>query len=107
MRLGALVLVLALAACTPQPATYGPDVERNFMTACVAQGASSAALCSCTWDKIEAGIPPGDFTALERLPGPQRETHPLSAQIAGYVEACSASLAPEVVPAENEPVPEP
>ncbi|MBX3429350.1 MAG: hypothetical protein KF779_07200 [Hyphomonadaceae bacterium] len=106
MRIGFLVVVLALAACNPQPATYAPDVERNFMMACEAQG-SSAALCGCTWGRIAAEVKPGDFAALERLPGPQREDHPLTRQINGYVEACNASLTPQIEPGGDEPVPEP
>ena len=65
------------------------------------------ALCSCTWDKIEAEIPPGDFAALEHMPGPRREADPLTAQINGYVETCNASLAPQVEPGAEEVVPEP
>lgn len=97
--------LLALAACNPQPQTYGPDVQRNFMTACEAQGSTNA-LCACTWDKIATEISPNDFSALERMPGPQRESHPLTAQINGYVEACNVSLAPPE-PTTEEPVPEP
>jgi hypothetical protein len=106
MRLGFVFAAFALAACTPQPAAYAPDVERNFVTACEAQG-SAGALCTCVWDRIETEIPPGDFTALERLPGPQRDAHPLTAQIAGYVEACNAGLAPQVEPGADAVVPEP
>lgn len=107
MRLLASLSLLALAACNPQPATFGPEVERNFMMACELQQGSSQALCSCTWDKIEAEISPNDFAALERLPGPQRETHPLTTQINGYVEACAVSITPPVEPSAEEPVPEP
>lgn len=104
MRLLATLSLFALAACNAQPAAYGPDVERNFMMACEAQGSSNA-LCGCTWDRIEADISPGDFAALERLPGPQRESHPLTAQINGYVEACAVSLEPPVE--AEDVVPEP
>lgn len=106
MRLLAIVSLLALAACNPQPATYAPDVERNFMMACEAQGSSNA-LCGCTWNRIESEISPGDFAALERMPGPQRESHPLTAQINGYVEACAVTVTPPVEPAADDPVPEP
>jgi hypothetical protein len=41
------------------------------------------------------------------MPGPQRESHPLTAQINGYVEACAVDLAPPVEPAAEDPVPEP
>jgi hypothetical protein len=64
-------------------------------------------LCSCTWDKIEAEISPNDFSALERMPGPQRQAHPLTAQINGYVETCNASLTTPIEPAADDPVPEP
>ncbi|MEZ5956673.1 MAG: hypothetical protein R3C27_05610 [Hyphomonadaceae bacterium] len=106
MRLLASLSLLVLAACNPQPATYAPDVARNFLMACEAQGSSSE-LCSCTWDRIEADIPPGDFAALERMPGPQREAHPLTAQINGYVEACAVNLAPQPDPNAEDIVPEP
>lgn len=95
-----------IAACTQQPATYSPDYERNFVTACEAQGSSNA-LCSCTWDRIEAEISPGDFTALERMPGPQRDAHPLTAQINGYVEACNVSLGALPAPGAETAVPAP
>ncbi len=106
MRFGFVLVALALGACTQQPVAYGPDVERNFMTACENQGSPNA-LCSCTWDKIEANITPGDFAALESMPGPQREAHPLTAQISGYVADCNASLMPHIEPAEDDPVPGP
>ncbi|ANP45173.1 hypothetical protein [Candidatus Viadribacter manganicus] len=106
MRIVVALTALVLAACTQQPVAYTPDVERNFMTACEIQGASNA-LCGCTWDRIEADIPPDDFAALERLPGPQREDHPMTAQINGYVEACNASLATESAPSAEDPVPAP
>lgn len=106
MRLLTLVAVVALGACTQQPATYAPDVGPNFMTACEAQGSSNA-LCACVWGKIETNITPGDFASLESLPGPQRETHPLTSQISGYVADCNADLMPHIEPAEGDPVPGP
>lgn len=106
MRIGFVFVALALAACTQQPVTYGPEVERNFTTACENQGSPNA-LCACVWDKIETNITAGDFTALEALPGPQREAHPLTAQISGYVADCNASLMPHIEPAEDDPVPGP
>lgn len=106
MRIVLALVALALGACTPQPTAYTPDVARNFMVACETQGASNA-LCSCTWDRIEASISPNDFAALERLPGPQREDHPLTTQINGYVESCNASLASETAPTADDPVPAP
>jgi len=97
MRIGLITLGLLLAACTPAPApapaTYTADFERNFVTRCEAEG-SSAALCNCTWERIEAEVAPEDFTALERLPAVERDTHPLLAQIGGYRDACAASLTP-------------
>lgn len=77
----------------------------TFVNSCTAQG-SSDELCGCIWDRVEADIPPNDFAALELLPGPEREAHPLMAQIRGYREACSVSLAPPV-PVAEEPVPAP
>jgi hypothetical protein len=44
---------------------------------------------------------------LERLPGPEREAHALTAQINGYVEACNVSLAPPAAPGGEEQVPAP
>ncbi|MEQ1491164.1 MAG: hypothetical protein ABL932_11505 [Terricaulis sp.] len=107
MRLLALVSLLALTACNQQPATFTPDVERNFIMACSAQQGASMAICTCTWEKIAANVAPGDLAALERMPPAQRETHPLQAQITGYVETCNASLTPQVEPGTDEPVPEP
>ena len=103
----ALVFALTVAGLAgggpQQPQTYTADYERNFMTSCEAQGSSSA-LCACSWDRIEAEIKPADFTALEQLPGPEREAHPLSARIEGYVMACAAQLAPAP---DGEPAPAP
>lgn len=107
MRLLVLVSVLALGACNPQPASYPPGVEMNFLNSCTAQG-SSEELCRCIWDRVENGVPPNDFAALELLPGPEREAHPLMAQIRGYREACNVSLAPPPPgPGGEEPVPPP
>lgn len=103
MRVLALVVVLALTACGREATTYPPEYELNFMTACEAQS-SLPGLCGCTWARIEAEIPPNDFVALERLPGPEREAHPLTAQIAEYALACTAELTP--APA-GEPAPAP
>lgn len=106
MRWIVALVPLLLAACNQQSATYTPDFERNFVTACEAQGSSNA-LCSCTWDRIEAEISPDDFAALEAMPGPQREAHPLTAQINGYVEACNVSLEALPAPGADEAVPAP
>lgn len=98
MRLAAALLVLVLAACGQQaPSAYAPGIELNFMRACEAQSPIQG-LCRCTWDKIAAEVPPGDFTALERLPGPEREAHPLKAQIDGYAMECANELATEQAP---------
>ena len=106
MRMLLLLAPLALLACSQQPAAYAPDVERNFMTACENQGSTNA-LCACVWDKIETNITPGDFAALETMPGPQREAHPLTTQISGYAADCNADLMPHIEPGENDPVPGP
>jgi hypothetical protein len=103
-----LIPVLALAACNPQPASYPPEVERNFTAACQARAASSSSeVCGCVWDRIEAEISPSDFAALERLPGPQREAHPLTAQINGYIEACNVEVTPPASIAPGDEVPAP
>lgn len=68
------------------------------MRACEAQSAVSG-LCQCTWDKIEAEVPPDEFAALDRLPGPQRNAHPLMQQIEGYSLACASELSREPSPA--------
>jgi hypothetical protein len=106
MRALALVSLSMFGACDAQPQTYPPDYERNFMVACEAQRSTNA-LCSCVWERIEAEISPGDFAALERLPGPDREAHPLTAQINGYVEACNVTLTRPLTPGPEEPVPPP
>jgi hypothetical protein len=78
----------------------------TFMNSCQAQG-SSAELCACVWDRVEADVPANDFAALERLPGPEREAHPLMAQIRGYRESCNVAIEPPVTPGPEEPVPAP
>lgn len=101
-----LALLWSLGSGTREPETYPPDIARNFMIACEAQGSTNA-LCGCTWQKIELNISPSDFASLERLPARQRETHPLTAQINGYVEACAVDLAPPPDPTVEYTAPEP
>ncbi len=98
-----LVLGVALlaAACSPPARTYGPEVEVNFMRACEDRSEVTG-LCACIWERIEAEVSPNDFVALERMPGPAREAHPLTEQINGYATACHARLAPPVEPAPAE-----
>lgn len=100
------LLILALAACTPPaPATFPAGTEMTFMSACQRQGAPEG-YCGCVWDRIEAEVPPGEFMALERLSGPEREAHPLTRQIAGYALACRPTSAPAATPVESaEPKP--
>jgi hypothetical protein len=103
-----LVPMLALAACNPQPASYTPEVERNFTAACLARAASSSSeVCGCVWDRIETEISPSDFAALERLPAANREAHPLTAQINGYIEACNVEVTPPATIAPGDEVPAP
>lgn len=97
MRVLAVFALLALAACSRPATTYAPGVEMNFMRACEPRSTISG-LCACVWDKIETEVTPADFTALERLPGPQREAHPLKRQIDGYAMACGTELSREPAP---------
>lgn len=97
MRVAMALAALVLAGCGQAAREYPADFEFNFMRACQAQGAA-AALCTCAWDRIEANVPPAEFSALEALPGPQREAHPLTAQINGYVLACAGDLSTEPAP---------
>jgi hypothetical protein len=94
MRLAAILLILALAACGQREAGFAPGTEMNFMRACEARS-ETPGLCGCIWDRIEAEVPPDDFNALERLPGPEREAHPLTEQINGYAFACVSELTTE------------
>ncbi|GIK51021.1 MAG: hypothetical protein KJZ75_14180 [Hyphomonadaceae bacterium] len=94
----------ALAACgRAEQKSYPADYQFNFMRACEAQS-DLPGLCACTWERIEAQIDPNDFAALERLPGPERQAHPLTQQIEQITLACHASLS-QAQPAE--PTPEP
>jgi hypothetical protein len=104
MRL-VLVAVLAFAACgrAPEPAAYGPEVEINFMRACMAQAAAADGRCPCIWERVEAEIPPADLAALEALPPVERAVHPLQRQIEEYALACIA----ERNAAEGTPPPAP
>jgi hypothetical protein len=90
MRLLVLVAVLALAACGQQQA-YPPGYEMNFMSACE-QRSAIPGQCACVWDKIETEVPADEFAALDQMPGPQREAHPLMQQINGYSLACANEL---------------
>lgn len=86
------VLPLLLSACAPRPAEFPAGTEANFMLACQAQ--STAASCTCIWDKIEAENSPAEYVALERMSAEQRRDHPLTRRIEGYALACAASSAP-------------
>lgn len=97
-----LCAILALSACGPAQTAFPPGVEQNFMLSCGRSG-GAAALCACTWDKIEAEISPSDFIALERLPGPERENHAITRQIADMAAACYANQATEAPAAEPAP----
>jgi hypothetical protein len=99
----ALGVALVAAACSRPAPTYGPEVEFNFMRACE-ERSQLPGLCACIWEKVEAEVDPNDFVALEQLPGPAREAHPLTAQINGYAAACYAQLS---TPAPAEPAPAP
>lgn len=96
MRLAVSLALLVLAACSPPapPQGYSPDVEINFMRACESRS-QTPGLCACVWDKIEAEVPPADFTALEMMSGQQRAAHPLTEQINNYSYACANQLAAE------------
>jgi hypothetical protein len=100
MRVPVIFVALALAACSRPAAHYPPQYEINFMRACQAQQGAMPERCACIWNRIEAEIDPRDFAALEQLPGPEREAHPLMQQIQGYKLACASAIpAPSAEPA--------
>lgn len=99
-----LCAVFALSACGQAQIGFPPGVEQNFMTSCERSGGASA-LCACTWDKIEAEISPSDFIALERLSGPERESHAITRQIADMAMACHESLSTQAPGLEPAPAP--
>lgn len=59
-----LLGALAFGACGANT-TYAPEEEEAFVTSCVQSG-GAAAMCACTWDRIEAEIPRADYVAFER-----------------------------------------
>jgi hypothetical protein len=88
MRILLLCLVAALVSCgQPEPNTYPPQYELNFMRACQAQGPVGD-VCSCTWEKIQREIPPAEFAAFERLPASEQVGHPLYGQIERFAIGC-------------------
>jgi hypothetical protein len=93
--------MLLLVACGRPEARYPPEYETNFMNACQGQG-STRQRCACIWEKIEANIDPNSFAALEQLPGPEREAHPLMQQIQQFGLQCQE---PSVGGAEPPPAP--
>ena len=98
-----LALAAVLAACSPPaPARYPAQYEAGFMRGCEGQNPVPG-VCACIWERIEAEIAPDAFAALERLPAPQREAHPLMQQINGYAAVCHSALAPP----QTEPPPAP
>lgn len=96
MRFAFFIVGLALASCgQPSSGGYPPGYEQNFMRACEAQS-TVPGLCACTWDKIEAGVPPSQFAAYELLPGTERVAHPLTQQLQGYALTCATELGVEL-----------
>lgn len=90
----AIAALAALAACgqPQQEEGYPPHYEYGFMRACEAQGPASG-VCACTWDRIEAEIPRGEFDRFERLSAREREADPLKGQFEGFSLACAANAA--------------
>lgn len=84
--------LIGLAACG-QERGYPPNYEFNFMQACEAQR-PAAGVCSCIWDRIEAGVRRSDFEALERMSASERAESPVTAQIEGFALACAPAPAP-------------
>lgn len=100
--LALVFLAVALGGCGRPATGYPASYELNFMQACEARS-TVPGLCACTWARIEAEVPPADFTALERLPAAERETHPLKRQIDGYALACARELSREAAPDAAHP----
>lgn len=96
-KLMILVAALALSACGQRDETYPPHYEFNFMQACEAQR-PAAGVCDCIWARVIAEVPRRDFEALEHQSVAQRESNPLTQQIAGYGLQCAAAA-----PAPAEP----
>ena len=48
-----------------QPEDYTPEVEQNFVNACVQSGGTTRPLCRCVFDGIRASIPFDRFVELE------------------------------------------
>ena len=48
-----------------QPQDYTPEVEQNFVNACVQSGGTTRPLCRCVFDNIRATIPFERFVELE------------------------------------------
>jgi hypothetical protein len=109
--LASIALMLALAACgQPQPKTYQPQDELQFMRTCQAaylarlpDGADESQVsqvCSCTWERITREIPVEDLQAFERLPPTEQGAHPLTAELQAYTMECAgqSEAAPEDPP---------
>lgn len=98
-----VVAALLLAGCgqPQQAATYTPEYELNFMRACQANGTPVSA-CGCVWGKISTEVPVGEFEAYELLPAEARTSHPLTAQVREFIQACAPPQAPEPVPVAPE-----
>jgi hypothetical protein len=103
MRVMILAALTMLAACghSAPDTTYPPQFELNFMRACQAQG-TTAAFCSCTWDRIEAEVAPADFAEFERLAPTEQASHPLQQQIEEFALACAPQTQ---APDEDPPAP--
>lgn len=91
MRALVALAALALAACgQPQSTAYPPQYEANFMQGCTGTGALTSQ-CGCVWQKIVTEIPVREFEAYDRVTPAERETHPVTTQLRGFITACQAS----------------
>lgn len=101
MRFVLVVALAALASCgPPEPRTYSPEYELNFMNAC-RQG-QTASVCSCAWERITREIPVEDFESFEQLPPNEQAAQPLRAEFQRYTLEC---IAQNQAPPEDPPPP--
>lgn len=84
MVVGAVVLLLALSACSGRqviPRGYGDTTSKNFQKGCVATAGSKevqidnpAGVCRCAYDRVVKEIPFSEFkkvnSKLQDKPGP-------------------------------------
>ncbi|OWY62392.1 hypothetical protein B7486_58695 [cyanobacterium TDX16] len=92
--LGPLAVVALAAGCGGEGGSgYDGDFEAGFLRTCEAATGDDAALCQCTYDRLESSVP---FERAERLDRRLSEDpeSPLPDDVADLIAGCVAGVVP-------------